>query len=408
MLKNFANYYLDSFRGLSREIWILSLITFVNRSGTVVILFLTLYLTQELGFSMGDAGIIAGCYGVGSLIGSYIGGILTDKIGYYRIVLGSQILVGLLFLILLSFTDFYVLCGMVMLTSAVGDSYRPASMTAISAYSKPENHTRSLSLYRLAINLGFAGGAGAAGVLAQHFGYHWLFIMDGVTCITSAILFGLFLKNIAPSDSNPKEDTTAPPERSVFADTWYIFFLFFLLFNSIAFVQLFSAFPVFCRDVLSMTEGQIGVLMTMNGLLLVVIEMPIVHYLVNKKADMESIIWGVILIGLGYLGFNLFGFYYWVAVYYMVMISLGEILNFPFANSLAMARSTVRNRGQYMGLYSMLWSASSILGPWIGLKIAEDFGFDYLWYFLGAICLVSTLGLAFLHTKQTNVVAVRD
>lgn len=406
MFKNFTDFYLDSFRGLSREIWILSLITFVNRSGTVVILFLTLYLTQELGFSFGDAGIIAGCYGVGSLIGSYIGGILTDRIGYYHIVLGSQILVGLLFLILLSFTDFYILCAMVMLTSAVGDSYRPASMTAISAYSKPENHTRSLSLYRLAINLGFAGGAGAAGVLAQHFGYHWLFVMDGVTCIASAILFGIFLKNKPTTDNSDNPST--PTQRSVFADTWYIFFLLFLLLNSIAFVQLFSAFPVFCRDMLQLTEGQIGFIMTMNGILLVIIEMPIVHYLVNRKADMESIIWGVILIGLGYLGFNIFGFYYWVAIYYMVMISLGEILNFPFANSVAMARSTVSNRGQYMGLYSMLWSASSILGPWIGLKIAEDFGFDYLWYFLGAICLVSTLGLIFLHTKETAVAVIQE
>ena len=89
--------YMNSFRGLSREIWWLALITFINRAGTMVIPFLSLYLTQDLGFTLENVGIIMTCFGIGSLIGSWVGGKLTDVFGYYKVMLISLLLTGLLF-----------------------------------------------------------------------------------------------------------------------------------------------------------------------------------------------------------------------------------------------------------------------------------------------------------------------
>lgn len=399
MLKKSATFYIDSFRGLSLEIWLLSLVTLINRSGTVVILFLTLYLTEQLGFSKGDAGFIAGAYGVGSLAGAYLGGWLTDRFGYYKIIVGSLILVGFLFFSLIYFTSFWPLTIMLAITSMVGDAYRPAGMAALSAYSTPENRTRSLSLYRLAINLGFAVGAGGAGILADAYGYNWLFYIDGITCILAGIVFVLYLKNkIEEEDKDVNEEL--PILKSAYRDYWYLGYIAFLMLNTIAFLQLFSVIPIFCREELLMDEGQIGLLMTINGLLLFVLEMPIVHYLVQKKQTMQSIVWGVVLIGLGYLSFNIFGFHYWVALLYILFITIGEIINFPFATAVALERSTPRNRGQYMGLYSVLWSFSAIVGPVIGLNIVEDYSFTHLWYFAAGICGIATIGLLFLQKKQ--------
>ncbi|MFK7934758.1 MAG: MFS transporter [Saprospiraceae bacterium] len=400
MLRNSALYILDSFRGLSREVWLLSLVTLINRSGTVVILFLTLYLTEELGFSKGDAGFIAGSYGVGSLAGAYIGGWLTDRFGYFHIIVASFILVGLLFFTLIHFTSFWPLSIMLGLTSLVGDSFRPASMAAISAYSTEENRTRSLSLYRLAINMGFAVGAGGAGWLAGAYGYEWLFYIDGITCIAAGIVFLLLLPNRLEAVDEATEQK--PILKSAYQDNWYLGYIFFLMLNTIAFVQLFSAFPVFCRQELGLLESDIGLLMTINGIMLVVLEMPIVHYLVERKQTMNSIIGGVVLIGLGYLCFNIFGFTYFSALLYIGFITLGEIVNFPFATSVALERSTPGNRGQYMGLYGALWSFAAIIGPILGLNIAESYGFTELWYFLGVICALGTTGLLFLRGAQVS------
>ena len=189
MLRPIIQLYKDSFDGLSKDIWWLSLVTLINRSGSIVIIFLTIYLTTSLDFTLTQAGIAMSCFGAGSVAGAYIGGWLTDRFGYYWTMFWSLLLGGSLFFLIMYFQDFYSFCIMVFLLSTVADSFRPASMASISAYSKPENHNRSLSLIRLAINLGFALGSGAAGILISIFGYHWLFIIDGSTCIIAAFFF---------------------------------------------------------------------------------------------------------------------------------------------------------------------------------------------------------------------------
>ncbi|MEL7022004.1 MAG: MFS transporter, partial [Bacteroidota bacterium] len=283
--------------------------------------------------------------------------------------------------------------------------YRPASAAAISAYSTSANRTRSLSLYRLAINLGFAVGAAGAGAIAGVFGYHWLFYIDGITCIAAGIAFWKLLPNRKETATTTQEEQTTIAVGSLnspYKDRWFLSYLLFLGFNCVAFFQLFSTFPIYCKTELGLTESDIGLLMTFNGILLVALEMPIVHYLVERRQDMNSIIGGVILVGLGYLCFNIFGFNYTSALIYIACITLGEIINFPFATSVALERSTVHNRGQYMGLYGVLWSFSTIISPVIGLNIAENYGFTELWYFLAIFCGVGTIGLLFLRQQYTH------
>ena len=79
-MKKLYNNYINTFRGLSLEVWWLSLITFINRSGTMVIPFLSLYLNEDLHFSFPDIGWIMSFFGLGSVFGTWIGGKLTDKI----------------------------------------------------------------------------------------------------------------------------------------------------------------------------------------------------------------------------------------------------------------------------------------------------------------------------------------
>ncbi|MGB5460907.1 MAG: MFS transporter, partial [Eudoraea sp.] len=99
-MRSVYNSYINSFKGLSKEVWWLSLITLINRAGTMVIPFLSLYLTQDLGFTLENVGIIMSCFGLGSLIGSWLGGKLTDLFGSYQVMLVSLILTGILFITL--------------------------------------------------------------------------------------------------------------------------------------------------------------------------------------------------------------------------------------------------------------------------------------------------------------------
>ena len=69
-----VRFYRQLFSGLPPEVWNLSLVTVVHRSGTMVLPFLTLYLTTRHGFSAREAGGVLSLYGVGAIGGAYVGG----------------------------------------------------------------------------------------------------------------------------------------------------------------------------------------------------------------------------------------------------------------------------------------------------------------------------------------------
>ena len=92
MFQKFFRYYIGSFSDLRREVWLLALITFINRAGTMVIPFLSLYLTKSRGFSLEEVGWILTFFGLGSVAGSWLGGKLVDSIGHYKTMAGSLLI----------------------------------------------------------------------------------------------------------------------------------------------------------------------------------------------------------------------------------------------------------------------------------------------------------------------------
>ncbi|MBM3414917.1 MAG: MFS transporter [Bacteroidetes bacterium] len=100
MLHATARTYRNAYSGISRETWLLSLIILINRSGTMVVPFMTLYLTQKMGYTVGEAGIVFGLFGAGAFSGAWLGGKLTDKIGFYPVQLITLTGGGILFIIL--------------------------------------------------------------------------------------------------------------------------------------------------------------------------------------------------------------------------------------------------------------------------------------------------------------------
>jgi predicted MFS family arabinose efflux permease len=192
MLNTTARSYRNAYSGLSRETWLLSLIMLINRSGTMVVPFMALYLTDpdEMGFSIGKAGVVVGLFGAGAFCGAWLGGRLTDKIGFYPVQLITLTGGGILFMILGQMKTYPLICLFTFLLSFVNEAFRPANSTAIAFYSKEENRTRSYALNRLAINIGWAVGSGLGGFLA-HINYELLFWVDGDLSLRPAV--GLLL-----------------------------------------------------------------------------------------------------------------------------------------------------------------------------------------------------------------------
>ena len=160
---------------------------------------------------------------------------------------------------------------------------------------------------------------------------------------------------------------------------------------------------------MAFSERFIGFLLALNGILIVLIEMVLIHRLEGKRNPLTYISVGILVAGSSFVLLNLLPHNAWVAILIVTMITLGEILSMPFMNSYWISRTTNNNRGEYAALYSMSWSAAQIVAPAAGSQIIAYGGFNLLWWVLGAVCLFSSSGYfvlkKFTHTsKRTAVV----
>lgn len=390
MIKKLYRGYIGSFSDLRREVWLLAFITFINRAGTMVIPFLSLYLTKNRGFSLEEVGWILTFFGLGSVAGSWIGGKLVDRIGHYKTMAGSLLLSGLFFVLLQFPASFWGICIGIFLVMTVADAFRPAVFVAINAYSKPENRTRSITLIRLAINLGFSAGPAVGGLIIAGIGYSGLFWIDGITCAMAGILL---LKLLHPKKAieNPKEEILE--SRSVFKDKPYLVFIGAMILFGFIFLQYFSTIPLYYAQVHFLSEFQIGLILGLNGFLIFLLEMPLIKFLESKvRSTLFHIITGTILVGMSFLIINLSG---WIGVLVvgMILLTVGEMIAFPFSNSFALKRAQGGKQGSYMAIYSIAFSIGHIFGHNSGMQLISKFGFDLTWY---VMILLSIMACALL------------
>ncbi|WP_298313527.1 MFS transporter [uncultured Aquimarina sp.] len=396
-MKKLLLNYIDTFSGLSKEVWWLALITLINRMGAMVIPFLSLYLSDDLCFSFGQIGWVMTSYGLGSLLGAWIGGKLSDQIGYYKVILGSLLLTGISFFIVQYFSSFWSICISFFVLIAIADAARPAFFVALSAYSKPENKTRSLTFIRLAINLGFSMGPALGGIIIATVGYSGLFWIDGITCIIAGFIM---IKTLHPKrarilDKEVVIDNPTPAH----SDGVYILFLVALTLFGFIFVQYFSTIPLYYKEVHFLSERNIGLILALNGALIFIFEMPLIAYLESTSfSKIGSVISGFILTGISFI-LLLVSPWVGIVVIGMIIATVGEMISFPFGNAFALDRSKRGRQGAYMGMYSMSFSLAHIFGHNSGMQFINQYGYDNTWLLMAGIAVIGTFLLFIVKLK---------
>lgn len=402
MLKQ-LNLYIKNFKGFSREIWILTLVTYINRAGAMVMPFLSNYLHKGFYFDLKEVGWMMSAIGFGSLIGNWIGGKLTDKIGFYTVILTSLLLVGFGFISLMFLYDFVEISIGLFVITAIADMYKPAVFVAIGCFSNEYSRTRALTLIRLATNLGMVSGPVIGGILISNNSYDPLFWIDGVSCVVAVILF-LFLIDESKVDIYTSRIKTlkenASQRRSVFRDVNFLIFLFGTFITALLFFQLFTTLPLFNSSRFNLNEMEIGILLSLNGLLIFFLEMPIIGYLEKIKFQNTKIF----QIGATFmaLGFFLLLMANWIVVLILsiICITLGQIFIFSFGNTFAYSRAQAGFEGRYMAIYSMSFSFAQVLSSKLSFSIIQNYSFNYNWLFMGVTGLI---GIALYFKLDQNL-----
>ena len=362
-------------RALPRAVWVQCTATLVNRAGTMVLPFLLLYLTRDLGLSPSSAGAIVALYGATALLTAPFAGRLCDRVGTLRMMTASLLLSGL---ILLAFpvarTPLAVALATV-LWAVASEIFRPASLAAIASAVGPEQRKTAFAVNRLAINLGMSLGPALGGFLAT-WSYGALFVVDGLTSLAAATILAKAGRpeRVDAGEVREAAKLDTPPAHR---DRRLLLLLLGVLPVAIVFFQHVAAMALFLVRDLGFSEASYGLLATLNTLLVVAFEVPL-NSAMSRWPTGKTLALGSVLTGAGF-GLLAFAHAPGMVVVSVVVWTFGEIVLFPGLNAAVADLAPEARRGEYMGLYMMAFNLAFAIGPWAGTAILEGWGGPTLW-----------------------------
>ena len=358
----------------------------------MVVIFMVTYLTKELGYAPTDAGNLLALYGLGTMLGIYLGGRFSDRIGYRPIILIG--LFGTSFALLglgQARTIFELGIGLAIL-GVIGEVLRPAVSVAIAAHSRPENRSRAFGLLRLCVNLGMTIGPVAGGLLIS-LDYAWLFYVDAATCLAAGVLFYRLFPKSAVITQDPKEQ--AREKVSAYRDRPFLIALLLTFIHGLIFFQVMSTLPLYLVEHRGYTEFQFSALFAVNTIVIVLFEMVLLKS-IEGRSPLKVVAVAGFLIGIGF-GLTSLSFSVAALIGTVLIWTLGEMLAAPVLQTWVSNRADRGNQGQYMAAFAMVFSVASIVAPWIGLRVYQHIGPDWVWHgclVLGAVQLIGFWRLA--------------
>lgn len=342
-------------------------------------IFLTIYLSRELGFGTRFATLAIGTAGLGSIFGSILGGQLADQVGR-RTVMLAALFGSAACLVLLSFIQGRLpfLLG-IFAFALIVDMYRPAASAMIGDLVASEKRQYSFGLVYISINLGFAIAPPLGGMLAT-VSYQWLFWGDAITTALYGLIV-LFLVN----ETSPKEADCEVPARTVFVfaalkhmvtNLPFVVFCLAAFMSHVVFTQSFSTLPIAIMQ-LGYTEAQFGRLIAINGFLIVILQLPLTRWLSRYNRIWVIAVGGLFIavgFGLGVFATTLPMFAFTIAIW-----TCGEMFQAPFTQAVVTDLAPAHLRGRYLGVFSMCFALALSIGAPVGGAIMDQWGQAVLW-----------------------------
>ncbi|MEU8961630.1 MFS transporter [Streptomyces sp. NPDC048491] len=379
----------ETVSGLPREFWWLWTSTLINRLGAFVATFMALYLTLDRGYSASYAGLVASLHGLGGVVSSIGGGIMTDRLGRRPTLVIAQTATAFSVALLGFMTDPVAIAGVAFLVGMASNASRPAVQAMMADIVRPEDRVRAFSLNYWAINLGFAVSSMAAGFIAQ---YSYLAGFLGEAALTLVCAIVVFLKLPESRPQRTAEEKVAEPQvgiGTVLRDGRFMGVVGLSFLISLIFQQGYVGLPV-AMGTDGFSSADFGLAIAVNGILIVAVQIPVTRYIQHRDPRRLLVVSALLA---GY-GFGLTAFAGSVAVYALTICvwTLAEIVNAPTQTGLVVRLSPTHGRGRYQGVYTMSWSVAALVAPLMSGYVIDHFGAEWLWGTCAVLGTVTALG----------------
>ncbi|UYP44305.1 Multidrug resistance protein MdtH [Candidatus Lokiarchaeum ossiferum] len=402
----FANIK-KTYNEFPESFWVITFATFIDQIGSYMLgPFIYIYMSQVFGLSMVGVGIVFIISAIGSLIGGMIGGSLADKIGRKKCALFGLMASGifsLTFVFISNVNMIYILIGIMGLLGTIGGPARQAMLADVLTV---EKRPEGFSILRVIFNLSAAIGPALGGLLSS-FDFKWLFIGDAVSSFITAIIFVLKVPETRPpkietNDILPdvastlvKAEKTKSGYGEIFKNWRFMIFVFVSALMGLAYMQMNSTLSVFLIEDLSFTNQQYGLLMSMNALMVVLLQ-----FWLTKRIKMFP---ALIMIAVGNIlygiGFGMYGFIGTIQLAFgaMIIITTGEMVQAPFNQTMVANFAPEDKRGRYSAVFMSARLVPMLLGPIGAGVIMDNLDRKILWYIVGLLTFIAALGYVVLH-----------
>lgn len=398
MLKSITNLY----RKFNKDFWILVGASFIDSVGGALIFpFLTLYMTQKFNVGMTEVGTMFLIWGLGAgLLGNSLGGAIADKFGRKKSIIFGLIASASSALAMIFIKDivvFYIVIGVIGIFEDIAG---PARQAMIADLVPEELRTDAYGIMRIEFNLAVTIGPAIGGIMAAR-SFSILFIMDVFISLAVAGIVLLFLPETKPQmQEHQREESlkeTFQGYRKVFKDKLFIAFVVVMMLETLMYFNMNSTLSVYLVNFQGITTEQFGYVLSLNAVMVVVLQVFFSRWVANWKPMVTMALGNILYV----IGFSMYGYVnsYPLFLLAMVIITIGEMIIAPVAQSLVAHFAPEDMRGRYMAVHSLAWILPVSVGPLGAGYIMDNFDPRLLWFVAGGIGLLDVLGFLLLHFK---------
>ncbi|HEY9526540.1 MAG TPA: MFS transporter, partial [Anaerolineales bacterium] len=354
MLKNLKNTYAE----FPPLFWVIVVTLFIDSIGSTLLFpFFALYITQKFGVGMTQAGVLLGLSSLFGLVGSMIGGALTDRFGRRRLILFGLTFSALSSLSLGLAWDIKILYFLIVIVGLLSRIANPAYDAMLADILPKTKQQEGFGITRVAFNFAWIFGTALGGLIATR-SFLALFLIDTFLSILLLLILYVYLPETQPHHHDAKQHEpflkTLAGYRFVLRDLAYVFFTLAGMVSLIVYQQQYGSLAVYLRDIHHISSQHYGVMLAVAGLEVVLFQIWISRT-IRKYPPFLMMGFGTLFF---MIGFMLIGFVHGVLLFTLciILITIGEMITFPTNRVIATRFAPAEMRGRYMAIYDLGWA----------------------------------------------------
>jgi MFS family permease len=386
------------FQEYPRQFWILVMASFIDRLGGAMLFpFFTLYMTKKFGISMTQVGVIFGMFALSSVVGSMIGGALTDRLGRKGMLLFGLVMSALSALLMgiTNRVEYFVLVA--ILVGMLADSGGPAQQALVADLLPENKRAEGFGILRVVFNMAVVIGPLIGGLMASR-SYLLLFIADTITStLTALVVYFTLHETWHPKEAGKAEEPlikTFVGYGKALADKAFVWYLVASALMVLVYMQMNTSLAVYLRDVHGVNERGFSYILSLNAAMVVLFQFPITRW-IERYRPLLVMTAGTLLYAVGFAlyGFTSLFFMFLVA---MVIITIGEMFVSPVGQAIVTRLAPEDMRGRYMAVFGFSWVIPYAIGPLLAGLVLDNLNPNWLWYAAGILGLVAAGGFYLL------------